>query len=227
MALILNIETATDICSVCIAKGTEVLSIQESTDAYSHSAALTLFIEACRKNAGIELKDLDAIAISAGPGSYTALRVGASVAKGICYALDKPMIAINTLQSLAFAAKQVQSKGAYYIPMIDARRMEVYAEIYDAELNLIEETNNVILDEKSFDAYFEKGGPIVFSGNGVPKSKDLFESKAALFCDLVCSAHNLVPLSLDAFQKQSFVDIAYYSPMYFKAPNITVPKKIL
>lgn len=227
MPLILNIETATDICSVCIAENTEVLAIQKSDNAYSHASVITLLIEACRKEAGVKLSDLDAIAISAGPGSYTALRVGSSVAKGICYALDKPMIAINTLESLAMAAQKAEPKVDLYIPMIDARRMEVYAEVYDYKLNRLTETNNIIFDDQSFSEYFEQGKKLLFCGNGAPKAKTLFETKSVQFSDILCSASNLVPLSLKSFLDQSFVDIAYYSPVYFKAPNITVSRKTL
>lgn len=225
--LLLNIETSTDICSVGIAKGTSLLALKESSEAYSHSKEITLLIEACASAAGIRLQDLDAVAISAGPGSYTALRVGASVAKGICYALDKPMIAIDTLKALAYAAKQVEPEANVYIPMIDARRMEVYAAIFDQDLNRLEETNNVILDEQSFAEQFTAENMLAFSGNGAAKSQPLFEGKKVSYTNVLCSAQHLIPLSLRAFSTQSFVDIAYYAPVYFKAPNITISKKTL
>ncbi len=225
MPIILNIETSTDICSVCIAKGETILSIQESPDAYSHAAAITLLIEACAKEAGIKLIELDAIAISAGPGSYTALRVGASVAKGICYALDKPMIAIDTLEALAHAASK-EKEGMFYIPMIDARRMEVYTSVFDQELNNVAKTHNLILDETSFAEYFKRG-QIVFCGNGAPKSKATFAEKNATYSIINCSSQYLVSRALSAFREENFQNIAYYSPVYYKAPNITVSKKIL
>lgn len=226
MALILNLDTATDVCSVGIANGAKILSLKESDDAYSHASAITLLIEACRKDAGIDLQDLDAIAISSGPGSYTALRVGAATAKGICYALDKPMIAIDTLAALAHAAKEKQTAD-FYIPMIDARRMEVYTAVYDQQLQELESVHNLILDLQSFNNYFTDGKSIAFCGNGAPKSQTVFVEKNAIFCDILCSAKHIAPLAEVAFQKQQFEDIAYYTPLYFKAPNITVSKKTL
>ena len=227
MPLILNIETATEICSVCISRGATILSTQESADAYSHASVITLLIEACATEAGVSLKDLDAIAVSSGPGSYTALRVGAAAAKGICYALDKPLIAVKTLEALAYAARADKEGGAFYIPMIDARRMEVYTAVYDRTLDQVEDTHNLIFDEDSFLEYFKQNEPIVFCGNGAAKSKPLFESKNVLYSNIMCSAKHLVPFSVKAFDQQIFSDIAYYTPAYFKAPNITVSKKIL
>jgi len=122
MAIILNIETATDIGSVCISKGEKILASKDGSSTFSHAKETTLMIEACLAEAAISMQDLGAIAISRGPGSYTSLRIGTSIAKGICYALDKPLIAINTLESLAFAASKIE-QGAIYAPMIDARRL--------------------------------------------------------------------------------------------------------
>lgn len=227
MARILNIETATDICSVCISDGTDVLAIKESDQEYSHASAITLLIESCTTAAGLALKDLDAIAVSQGPGSYTALRVGAATAKGICYALDKPLIAVDTLAALAYASKQDFPGASYYIPMIDARRMEVYTAVFDANLQCIKPVHNLILDEQSFSSYFDSAEMIVFGGNGAPKSKTVLTQKEAVFSEVRCSASHMVPLALQALQKQAFSDIAYYTPQYFKAPNITVSKKTL
>ncbi|MFT5165244.1 MAG: tRNA threonylcarbamoyladenosine biosynthesis protein TsaB [Saprospiraceae bacterium] len=227
MPLILNIETATDICSVCIAREEVILSVQEAKEAYSHAAVITILIEACFKEAGLSLNDLDAVAISSGPGSYTALRVGAAAAKGICYALDKPLIAVNTLEALAYAAQKDKGQGLFYIPMIDARRMEVYTAVYDQSINQIKKTHNLILDQDSLAEYFEQDGTLVFCGNGALKTKPLFESKNVLYSNVICAAQHLIPFSVKAFHNQIFSDIAYYSPSYFKAPNITVSKKIL
>jgi tRNA threonylcarbamoyladenosine biosynthesis protein TsaB len=227
MSLILNIETATDICSVCIAREDVLLSSKESKEAYSHASVITLLIEECVKEAGLTLRDMDAVAISSGPGSYTALRVGAAAAKGICYALDKPLIAVDTLEALAFAAQKDKGQKAGYIPMIDARRMEVYTAIYDSSLSLIKETHNLILDQDSFAEYFEQDDALVFCGNGSFKAKPLFVSKNVLYSNVICDAKHLIPFSVKAYKSQNFKDIAYYSPVYFKAPNITVSKKIL
>ncbi len=228
MAVILNIETATDICSVCIAKEETILAYKESEDAYSHASVITLLIEACAKEAALKLKDLDAIAVSSGPGSYTALRVGAAAAKGMCYGLDKPLIVVDTLQALAKAAnKEVGDDDTIYVPMIDARRMEVYLAIFDREMKRLAETQNVILEEQTFSEYLDKGKQIVFCGNGAPKSKPLYSAQNTTFSAIKCSAKHLVTHSFEAFKNQHFADIAYYAPNYLKAPNITVSKKIL
>ncbi len=227
MAKILNIDTATDICSVCIADGEQVVATRRAEDVYQHASVITILIEECAKAADISLNELDAIAVSTGPGSYTALRVGTATAKGICYALNKPLIAIDTLKSLAFAAKQRNAEGDCFIPMIDARRMEVYAKVFDNELNALSEVNNFILDETSFQEFFKQHDNIIFTGNGAPKSIDLFKDKGGQFSTVVCDAEHLVQLSAVAYAAEDFVDIAYYAPMYFKAPNITKSKKVL
>jgi tRNA threonylcarbamoyladenosine biosynthesis protein TsaB len=227
MALILNIETATDICSICISKDDEVLVIKEAEKEYSHTAVITLLIQQCFAETGFTLQQLDAIAVSKGPGSYTSLRVGSSTAKGICYALDKPMIAIDTLKSIALATAKNKKQETYYAPMIDARRMEVYTSLYDKEMNIIKETHAKIIDEHSFQEYFEKGHSIIFSGNGAPKCQSVIKSPNAIFSSEICSAANLAPFSFLAFQQKDFCDVAYFSPSYFKSPNITIPRKTL
>ncbi len=227
MALILNIETATDICSICISNKDEILVIKEAVKEYSHTSEITILIERCCSETGVSLKQLDAVAISKGPGSYTSLRVGASTAKGICYALDKPMIAIDTLQSIALASRKKEKKTALYAPMIDARRMEVYTSLFDKDMNLLLETQAKIIDEQSYQDYFEQGHTIVFSGNGAPKCQNVIKSPQANFSSVISSASNLAPLSFLAFQKNDFCDAAYFSPSYFKSPNITIPRKTL
>lgn len=227
MALILNIETATDICSICISKGDEILIIKEAEKEYSHTAEITLLIERCFAETGLTLQQLDAVAVSKGPGSYTSLRVGSSTAKGICYALDKPMIAIDTLKSIAASTVKNKQQNAFYAPMIDARRMEVYTSLYDKEMNLIKAIQAKIIDMDSFQDYFEKGQSIIFSGNGAPKCQSVIKSPNAIFSSEICSAANLVPLSFLKFQQKDFCDVAYFSPSYFKSPNITIPRKTL
>ena len=227
MSIILNIETATDVCSVCISKNDEILIIKEAEKDYSHTAKITLLIERCCAEIGMSLKQLDAVAVSKGPGSYTSLRVGASTAKGICYALDKPLLAIDTLQSIAQASSREGREKFLYAPMIDARRMEVYTSLFDKGMNLLEETHAEIINEHSFQKYFEQGYTIVFSGNGAPKCQKVIKSPNAIFSSEVCSAAYLVPLSFQAFQKKDFSDAAYFSPLYFKSPNITISRKTL
>ncbi len=227
MALILNLETATDIGSVCISKGLEILGIKESSETFAHASETTLLIEAVLQETGYSLQEIDAIAVSAGPGSYTALRVGTSVAKGIGYALDKPLIAISTLQWLAAASAQKHPQATFYIPMIDARRMEVYTAIFDSEGKEVKAPTPVILHESTFDDYLKGNQPIVCSGSGSFKFKDIVDSNAIIFADLICSASHLVPLALEAYNQQAFENLAYFEPLYLKPPNITKAKKVI
>ena len=225
MALILNIETATEICSVCVSNELNVLATCQAEGHYSHASEITLLIASCLAKAKIKMSELDAIAVSQGPGSYTGLRIGVSTAKGICYALGKPLIAINTLQALANASHQ--KKEAFYCPMIDARRMEVYTAVFDIFDKVIMDTHALILDDQAFAKYFQKGYRLVFSGNGSEKAKALFENKPVVFSNVICDARHLVPIAFSSFQKSQFVDLAYFSPDYHKAPNITKSKKLL
>lgn len=226
MAIILNIETATDIGSVCLSKGAEVLANIECATPFSHSKETTLMIERCLKEAGLNLEDIDAIAVSRGPGSYTSLRIGTSIAKGICYALEKPLIAVDTLQSMALAAQKVAS-GDLYLPMIDARRMEVYTAFYDAKMVCEKETHALIMDETTFKTTLEAKKTIVFAGNGADKLKTVIDSPQFIFTDIRCAAKNLVPLAVEAFEAGIFESVAYFEPDYLKPPNITTPKKVL
>lgn len=228
MPIILNIETSTDVCSICVSNGLEVLAIRETNEPYVHASKLTIFIQECLSEANLSLATIDAVALSKGPGSYTALRIGASTAKGICYALDKPLIAIDTLQSIALATQtKEQNKKALYCPMIDARRMEVYTALFDANNGLLQQTNALIVDEHSFESYFEEDQVIIFSGNGAEKCKTVLHSSNAHFSSVVCSATNLIPLAISAYEKGKFEDVAYFAPDYHKSPNITTPKKVL
>jgi len=227
MPLILNIESSTDICSICISKGEEIIAFHETSEQYAHAEKITLLIESCIKDAKIRLSDLDAVAISQGPGSYTALRIGSATAKGICYALGKPLIAIDTLLAIALATKRMANEDALYCPMIDARRMEVYTSLFNSEMGQVEKTKALIVTPDSFENYFDSDQKIVFSGNGAPKTHDIINSYLATYVPMICSSKHLVPLAFKAFQDHDFVDIAYFSPDYFKAPNITKPKKIL
>jgi tRNA threonylcarbamoyladenosine biosynthesis protein TsaB len=232
MSYILNIDTATDICSIAISQAGKMLSLVEEAN-NNHASRITLMIEEALKEAKINIKDLAAVAMSNGPGSYTSLRVGTSTAKGICYALDIPLIAVDTLTSLAYAAfKEMEVENALYCPMIDARRMEVYMILFEKNdkntegsiLEIIEPLNNVIIDENAFQKYFEEGKKIVLTGNGAAKCMAVINSVNILHVDKSCSAQNLIPLSTEAFLKGEFVDVAYHTPQYLKSPNITTPK---
>ncbi len=228
MSLILNIETATDVCSIGLSNEGKLLSIQESSEAYQHASQITILIEKCIKNAGVGLSELDAVSISTGPGSYTSLRVGTSTAKGICYALNKPLIAVNTLQSLALASLNASGgSNRLFCPMIDARRMEVYTALYNTKLEEIRPLQALIVEENSFDEFFDENKAVIFSGNGAPKCKEVIRHSLATFSDQICSARHLVQLATQQYIEGVFVDVAHYTPNYFKAPNITKSKKFL
>ena len=148
MPKILCIETATEICSVCLSIDGEAVALAETDKGFSHASTLTILIQKCLEEANLTLDNLDAVALSQGPGSYTGLRIGVSVAKGICYALNKPMIAIDTLEALAWACAKEEKQEAHYCPMIDARRMEVYTAMYNLKGEEEQSVNALILDEK-------------------------------------------------------------------------------
>jgi len=226
MAIILQIETATPVCSVAIAKDGKLIAFKEILKENSHSSLITVMIDELLKELGLTPKQLDAIAVSKGPGSYTGLRIGASVAKGMCYALDIPLIAISTLKALAWGIREEYGNNAntLYCPMIDARRMEVYATIVDADLHAIIEDVPVILDDNSFSELL-KENTIVFAGDGSEKSKTVLTSQNARFIDTLASARWMCELSESAYQSKTFADTAYFAPFYLKEFQTTVPRK--
>ena len=219
MATILNIETATQVCSVALAVDGEVVALKESNTKNSHAEQITLFCEAVVKEAGIGFPDLDAVAVSKGPGSYTGLRIGVSTAKGYCFAIDKPLISIGTLEAMAAGVieNEKNPKDFLYCPMIDARRMEVYAAFFDSELNEIKKTEAVIVDENSFNELLSTH-KIIFTGDGAAKcSEVLSHQKNAIFInDFNPSAAFMAKLSEQKFNNQDFEDVAYFEPFYLK-----------
>ena len=228
MAIILCIETATEICSVALLQDDKILALQENHEGNSHASQITLLIDAVMKDANIELKNLDAIAVSKGPGSYTGLRVGVSTAKGLCYALDIPLIAINTLESLTHETiNKAKGKGqkANFCAMIDARRMEVYCAVFDEQMNTIQKTEAKIIDENSFSDLFENS-TIYFFGNGSSKCKNIITHRNAIFIDdIKCSAANMDGIAQKLFHEKQFEDVAYFEPFYLKDFVGTVPNK--
>lgn len=215
MALILNIETATTNCSVSVAKNGKTLAYKDDySQGFSHAERLHLYIDEVLNQANTHAGSLDAIAVSKGPGSYTGLRIGVSTAKGLCFALDIPLISVPTLDSLA--SQVVQSDGII-IPMLDARRMEVYSAAYTAApLYQIRETQAQILDETSFSDYL-KDSKVYFIGTGVAKTKDLITHENAWFIEnKLPSAINMSMLSYTKFKAQEFEDVAYFEPYYLK-----------
>ena len=223
MSYILHIETATDVCSVGISNKDKLISLSEEKNSLKHSEIITLQIRDVIKNAGIKQNDLSAVSLSEGPGSYTSLRVGMSAAKAICFALDIPLIGINTLESLYVASVQNIDNNLLYCPMIDARRMEVYASLYNNKEPLFE-NKPVILEKDSFKKYITGDSKIVFSGNGSDKAKTLYKSEFFIFTSIICSAKNLIKPAYKKYKQKDFVDLAYFSPNYIKPPNITTPK---
>lgn len=180
---------------------------------YSHAERLHMYVDAVLNEAKLELKDLDAIAISKGPGSYTGLRIGVSAAKGLCFALDKPLISVSTLEALAY---QVSCNEGVVVTMLDARRMEVYSAIFDSEYNQIRETEAQILDENSFKAYLEKG-KVYFVGNGVGKAKTIISHPNAIFIDdKLPSANEMGLLAFNKYKISDTEDVAYFEPYYLK-----------
>ena len=225
MSLILNIETATKNCSVSIAKNGELLFLKELNDGnYSHGENLHVFIEQLIKQSDFEIGDLDAIAVSKGPGSYTGLRIGVSAAKGLCFSLDKPLISILTLEILANTIKV--EKDALIVALLDARRMEVYSAVFDTNYNQIRETQAEIIDTNSFSEYLEKG-KVYFIGDGVEKCKGVITNKNATSLDgHFPSAKEMVKLSYAKYKKSDIEDVAYFEPYYLK-DFFTTQKKLL
>lgn len=215
MSVILSIETSTNICSVALLRGLEVLGSQTLTTGKSHSEYLTVIIENLLSQTNVEKSELDAIAFSEGPGSYTGLRIGSSVAKGLCYALDVRLVVVSTLEAMAKAMSSPWEDELMFCPMIDARRMEVYAGVFKNGKTMME-VKPVVVDVDSFDEYLDKG-KIVFFGNGAMKCTELIQHENAYFHEgFVMDAVSVGQLAYEKFQKGVFEDIAYYEPNYLK-----------
>ncbi len=222
MSYILNIETATKNCSVSLAKnGATLLCKQMAEEGYSHAEKLHVFIDAVLKESTIDFKGLDAIAVSQGPGSYTGLRIGVSAAKGLCFALDIPLIAVDTL---AVLAAQVTKKDGIIIPMIDARRMEVYSAVFNSNQIKISEVKAEIITEES---YQENNETIYIVGDCQEKCKTVLTKSNFVFLEHIIypSASEMSRLSYDKFQKNDIEDVAYFEPYYLKDFMITTSKK--
>ncbi|RKR14102.1 tRNA threonylcarbamoyladenosine biosynthesis protein TsaB [Maribacter vaceletii] len=215
MAILLNLETATTNCSVSIAKDGELIVLKEHDSSnYSHAEQLHIFIEEALQEASLSSKDIDAIAVSKGPGSYTGLRIGVSAAKGLCFSLDVPLISIATLESMAHQV--VLEENTVIIPVLDARRMEVYSTVFNASYSEIRETRAEIIDENSFSKYVENG-KVIIAGNGAEKCKDILTHLNFEFnTSVVPSAKEMAKLSYQKYQNKDFEDVAYFEPYYLK-----------
>jgi tRNA threonylcarbamoyladenosine biosynthesis protein TsaB len=220
MPKILHVETATQICSVALSENGKIIASKSSDEKNAHSRVLTVFIDEILKASGIKIQELDAIAVSMGPGSYTGLRIGVSTTKGLCYALDKPLIAVSTLQAMAWGmAENTDDKfhNALYCPMIDARRMEVYSAIFDQSNKQVRKILAEVIDENSFTDLLQTN-EVLFAGDGAGKCKDLLSisHKAHFLDDFVPSANYMAAIASDKFQKKDFEDVAYFEPFYLK-----------
>ena len=212
---ILNIETSTKACSVALHKNGElIVSREDVTTNFSHSEKLLKFISKLFSDAKLSLSDLDAIAVSMGPGSYTGLRIGVSTAKGLCYGLDIPLISISTLKAMSFGMA-LEIKADLYCPMIDARRMEVYSAFFDINNTEVRKIQADIINENSYKKELEK--KVVFFGDGSEKLIEKIKDKNAIFVsDIHPSAKNMGLLSYQKFTKSLFEDLAYFEPFYLK-----------
>lgn len=226
MAIILNIETSTKVCSVGLAVDGVITSLKETQVANSHAELVTLFADEVIKASGFSLADLDAVAVSKGPGSYTGLRIGVSTAKGFCYALDKPLIAIDTLKAMAAGMIALIKDDPFLVcPMIDARRMEVYAAIYDQHLNTIKETAALIIDADSFEDLLQDQ-QMYFGGDGAAKCKEVlgYQKNAVFLKSFHPSVKAMAALSEMKFRAEQFEDVAYFEPYYLKDFVAGIPK---
>ena len=228
---ILSIETATPLCSVSLAKNGETNHSLLGPEPNMHASTLNCFIEQMLSEAQVSKQQEHPVAVSKGPGSYTGLRIGVSVAKGLCYALDIPLIAINTLDAMfmGFRQQYSQTEGKQlFLPMIDARRQEVYTKLLQANGELLEETKALIVDRQSFDAYLAEGYTLILFGSGADKFEELFQDEERI---QVVPAFDSVAGFQDAeayakYQQGQFEDVAYFEPYYLKEFMLSTPKKL-
>lgn len=223
--MILCLETATSTCSVAINDGCKTLALRECKGQNAHSEKITIFIQEVMDEVGISYNQLDAVAVSKGPGSYTGLRIGVSTAKGVCYAADVPLMAVDTLHAMAYGMRdrlgaELQS-GDLLVPMIDARRMEVYCAVFDSNLNRVKDTAAVVFDAESSLSVLSSqlsASHLWLFGDGAPKLHELFkdESRIQIMDDFLSSAAYMATLSNQALKAKDFVDVAYFEPFYLK-----------
>lgn len=231
--LILHIETATNVCSVALSEGDRMLALRESSEDRSHGTLLTLFIGEVLSEAGRQADQLSAVAVSKGPGSYTGLRIGVSATKGIAYAQNIPVAGIITLRSMTLSAMenetvqglQMEYPDLLFCPMIDARRMEVFSAVYNANLEEQEPVSAIIVEADSFKRILDKKH-VAFFGNGADKIRDTIRHEHAhIITGIEPSAKQMIPLALEAYKKKQFEDTAYFEPFYLKDFIATIPKK--
>ncbi len=235
--MILCLETSTAVCSVALVENGVVVALRESLDGQNHAEKITVFIDEVMKEADVRYSDLDAVAVSKGPGSYTGLRIGVSTAKGLCYAMEKPLIAVDTLAAMTHGFgdddnnnnndfdTNITSTSTLFCPMIDARRMEVYSAFFDENLNKISDTKAIIIDENSFSDLKQDHHLFLF-GDGADKLASLFENEENITVieKFHCSAAYMAQLAEKALNEKDFVDTAYFEPFYLKDFVPGIPK---
>ena len=220
---IILIETSTSLCSVALAENGAITAYRESSAPKAHASLTAVFVQEVLAERGLALSDCDAVCVSKGPGSYTGLRVGVSTAKGLCFGSGKPLVAVGTLDTLVAQADNSQFR--FIIPMIDARRMEVYSAVFE-DSRQITETSPVIVDENSFSEYLEQG-PCLFIGDGAGKCADVIRHQNAHFCQCNPKASAMLHPAMEALNEKRFEDVAYFEPFYLKEFVATVSKKKL
>ena len=233
MALILAIETGTDICSVALIRDGELIALRESDEEHNHAKKIAVFVDELLREYDIAAEELDAVAVSKGPGSYTGLRIGVSFAKGLCYGQNIPLVAVGSLDSLVEVAREDFEAGiidieqwdnALLCPMIDARRMEVYTQLFDTDGVAQSEVEAKIIDEESFSEE-RKDRPFVIFGNGAKKCTEVLEG--ATFIEVVPSARGMARIAEQAFAEGKTEDVAYFEPFYLKDFVVGTAKKSL
>lgn len=227
MALILCIETATPVCSAALVADGRVLSFRETSEPNAHSKSLTLFLQSMLEETGKHIQDLNAIAVSMGPGSYTGLRIGVSTAKGLAYAADLPVIGIDTLDAMSIAASEVckDSDIDYFVPMIDARRMEVYAAVFDKHTVKLREVQSDIVSLELYAAYLNKG-KVLFFGDGADKTQTALQHDNAVFdAKVLPSSRFMATIAERKFSAAEFENLAYFEPHYLKEFIALTPTK--
>ena len=233
MATILQIETSTDVCSVALTTESQVLDHRENYEGQTHATLLSQYVKEMLDYARSRDLKLDAIAVSIGPGSYTGLRIGLSEAKGLAFGLQLPLIGVNTLQLLSVSTMfnhfiDVDGDKLLYVPMIDARRMEVYTAAYTPALNAVLEPQAMILDEHSFETLLEQGYQLVLMGNGSDKARQVLSRDGVRFIEGIKPvAVDMLALAEKAYREKNFIDVAYSTPLYLKEFQATKPKNAL
>ena len=231
MANILNIETSTDVCSVALTSEGQVLDHRENYEGQTHATLLSQYVKDMLDYARSREMKLDAIAVSIGPGSYTGLRIGLSEAKGLAFGLGVPLIGINTLKLMTVSTMFnhfFEDEKVLFVPMIDARRMEVYTAAYTSALHAVVETQAMILDEQSFEAQLKQGYTLVLMGNGSDKAREVLTHEGVRFIEGIKPvAVDMLALAEKAYRENDFIDVAYSTPLYLKEFQATKPKSPL